>query len=158
MSALAFRNLLEAGDVEGLRAFWREAAPAMPQPETREQAEIMMHMARTASDSVKFRLRAYSHRWLTERHQRSQLPDHYKPQAERIYPVVVEAVGVSVNFRSPYMAPAAADVRGVMERAVEDAYAEGRRDPEFVRARMFEAKDREMRALFGRQAYGNHDT
>lgn len=154
MSATAFRNMLEAGDVEGLRAFWCNAAPGMPQPETHEQAEIVMHMTRTVADSVKFRFRAYSHRWLTERNHRSQLSDNLKPRAERLYPVVAEAVGISVNFRSEYMAPAVKLVRSVMESAVEEAYADGRKDPVFVKARMFEAKDREMQSLFGSLARG----
>lgn len=149
MSAKAFRNLLEAGDVEGLRSFWRDAASGMPQPETREQAEIVMHMTRTAAGSVSFRHRAYSHRWLTERNYRSQLPESLKPRAEQLHPQVVEAVGISVNFLSPYMAPAAAEVRKVMEHAVEDAYAEGRREPDFVRQQMREARTKVERALFG---------
>lgn len=150
MSSRAFRNMLEAGDIEGLRSFWCGAAPGMPQPETYEQAEIVMHMARTSADSIGFKKRAYSHRWLTERDQRSQLPESLKPRAEQLFPVVVEAVGISVNFRSEYMAPAAALVRGAMEHSVKNTFADGQRDPVIVRALMFEAKNREMRALFGR--------
>lgn len=154
MSAKAFRNMLEAGDVEGLRAFWQNVASGMPQPETHEQAEIVMHMTRTAAGSVGFKARAYSHRWLTERNHRSQLPESLKPRAEQLYPQVVDAVGISVNFRSPYMAPAAAEVRKVMEHAVEDAFADGRKDPAFIKAQMMRAKGREMQALFGRLTGG----
>lgn len=149
MSASEFRLLLEAGDVEGCRRYWHKHAPGMPQPETREQAEISMHMARTAAHSVKLQLRAYSHRWLLERAMPSQLPEMLKPIAERMCPVIVEAVGVSVNFTSPILAPAAAEVQGAMNAVVEDCFANGDRDPALIKGRMFEAKDRTMKALFG---------
>lgn len=145
----SFRNLLEAGDVEGLRAHWADHAPKMPQPETAEQAEIVMHRARTEAASISLRARAYSHAWLCERSLPSGLPDDLKPKAERIYPIVVEAVGISVSARSPLLRPAMLEVRGAMEDAVNDAYADGRKDPAFVKARMNEASDRTMRALFG---------
>lgn len=149
MSALTFRNLLEAGDVEGLRASWSSLFSGMPQPETREQAEIAMHYARTQANSIALRARAYSHRWLTERDLLSGLPDVLRPSAERMYPVVAAAVGISVNTHNPFLRPAMAEVQGSMENAVMDAYADGRTDPVFVTARMNEARDRTMRALFG---------
>ena len=145
----AFRNLLEAGDVDGLRAYWAQHAPAMPQPASREQAEIIMHRARTEAASITLRARAYSHAWLCERSLPSGLPDDLKPKAERMFPIIVEAVGISVNTMNPLMRPAMLEVRGAMEDAVNDAYADGRKDPVFVQARMAEARDRTMRALFG---------
>lgn len=151
MSAPEFRLLLEQGDVEGCRRYWHKHAPGMPQLATYEQAEVSMHMARTAARSVKFALRAYSHRWLTERRLPSQLPNSLKPAAERICPIVIEAVGVSVNFTSPYLAPAAAEVQGAMNAVIEDCFANGDRDPVLVRSRMSEAKDRTMRQLFGKR-------
>lgn len=150
MSASEFRLLLESGDVEGCRRYWHKHAPGMPQLATREQAEVSMHMARTAAKSVKFALRAYSHRWLLDRNLPSQLPDKLKPAAERICPVVVEGVGISVNFRSVVLAPAAAEIRGAMEAVVLDCFANGDRDPGLVQARMFEAKNQTMGKLFGR--------
>lgn len=150
MSASEFRLLLERGDVEGCRRYWHKHAPNMPQLETREQAEIAMHMARTAAESVMFEMRAWSDRWLEERGLPSQLPDQLKLEARRTHPRVAEAVGISVNFRSAVLAPAAAEIQGVMSDAVEDCFANGDRDPELVRARMFEVKDRAMRKLFGR--------
>lgn len=145
----AFRNLLEAGDVDGLRAYWAQHAPAMPQPETAEQAEIIMHRARTEAASITLRARAYSHAWLCERSLPSGLPDDLKPKAERMFPIIVEAVGISVNTMNPLMRPAMLEVRGAMEDAVNDAFADGRKDPAFLKARMAEARDRTMRALFG---------
>lgn len=149
MSAQSFRQLLEAGDVDGLRKAWLELSPNMPQPETREKAEIVMHMTRTSTQSLPLRPRAYSHRWLQERMLPSQLPDELKPSAERLYPVIAEGVGIALGFRSKWMRPAIGEVRGAMEYAVEDAYADGRREPAFVKSRMMAAKDKAMRVLFG---------
>lgn len=145
-----FRRCLESGDVDGLRAAWAAVMPELPQPETREQAEIVMHRARTEAECLPLRARAYSHRWLTERLLPSGLPDHLKPGAERLYPRVVDAVGVSINFRSRLLKPASRIVERSMCDAVEDAYAAGRKEPAFVKARMTEARDRTIKALFGR--------
>lgn len=150
MSGAAFRALLEAGDVNALRTAWGRVAAHLPQPETHEQAEIVMHHARTASESVTFRARAWSHRWLTERGLPSGLPDELKPPAERLYPRVVDAVGISVKASNPYLQGVATEVQAAMTNAVEDAYAEGRTDPVFVRARMEEAKQRTYKALFSK--------
>lgn len=150
MTALAFRNLLEAGDVEGCRAHFASSSPHLPQAQSRAQAEIVMHIARTSSASVSTRARAYSHRWLLERDLPSQLPDKLKSVADRLYPERRVSVGISVNFRSPWMRGAECEVRGAMEGAVLDADAHGRiEDAAFVSARMAEAKERAMRFLFG---------
>lgn len=146
-----FRQLLEAGDFKTLRRGWAELMPNMPQPRTDAEAEQTMHVARTVSVSIPFRLRAYSHRWLTERNLPSQLPDNLRPRAERMYPQVVEAVGIGVNFTSRWMKPAAAEVQGAMSDAVEECFADGERDPVVVKARMFEAKEKTMKALFGKR-------
>jgi hypothetical protein len=150
VSASAFRQILEAGDVEGCRRFWREIAAHLPQPDSHERAEIVMHMARTAMRSMPFKHRAYSHSWLVERGHPSQLPDALRPAADKIYPKVVEAVGVSVNFSCPHLAPAAAEIEGAMNEAIEDCFANGEKDPAFVRQRMHDARDKAMKSLFGR--------
>lgn len=139
-----FRQLLEDGDVDKLWQMWGRIAPHLPQPKTRDEAEITMHMARTAAESIPETKRVYSHKWLTERRLPSQLPG-------KMLPKVVEAVGISVNFRSEFMKPAALEVRGAMEHAVEDCYANGDRDPVVVQAQMQAAKNRTLRALFGRR-------
>lgn len=146
---MSFRNLLTSGDVEGLRAFWRNASPHLPQPESREQAEIVMHRARTEAASLPIEKRAYSHRWLCDRGLPSGLPDELKPRAERIYPRVVSAVGISVKASSERLKPLAAIVERAMADAVEEAYADGRTDPAFIKARMAEVKDRTWRSLIG---------
>lgn len=151
MAHKQFRDLLEAGDVDGLVRGWRELFPAMPQPATREQAEIIMHRARTEAESIGFRARAYSHAWLCERGLPSGLPDHMRASADRLYPREALGVAISVNASSPILRPAMVHVREAMEHAVLDAEAEGRlSDSPFVKARMAEAKAREMNALFGR--------
>lgn len=153
MSHVQFRALLEEGDVDGLVRGWRELFPGMPQPASREQAEIVMHRARTEAASITLRARAYSHRWLTERNFPSGLPDRLKPSAERLYPRRVAGVGISVNTRSPILRPAMIEVRKAMEGAVLEAEADGRlTDDAFVATRMAAAKDRELRALFGSSA------
>lgn len=147
---MAFRDLLEAGDVRSLRRYWAEKAPNMPQPKNAAEAEIVMHRARTEAESVAFRHRAYSHAWLCERALPSGLPDRLKPSAEKLYPVDKLGVMISVNFKSRWMRPAAAEVRGSMENAVLEAEADGLlADAEHVRSRMFEAREKTMRALFG---------
>lgn len=137
-----FRQLLEDGDVDGLWQAWGRVAPHLPQPKSREQAEITMHIARTAAASIPESARLYSHRWLTERSLPSQLPGDMLPR-------IVEAVGISVNFRSSYLQPAATEVRTAMENAVLDRFAMGDNNPLVVQAAMAEARDKTMRALFG---------
>lgn len=149
---MSFSDLLEAGDVRGLRRHWAAIAPNMPQPKNAEEAEIVMHRARTEAESVSFRHRAYSHHWLNERGLPSGLPDRLKPSAERLYPRVALGVGISVNTRNEYLKPAMLEVRGAMENAVMEADADGKlENAAFVQKRMNEAKDRTMRALFGLQ-------
>jgi hypothetical protein len=87
-------------------------------------------------------MRAYSHSWLCERGLPSALPDHLKPKADRLYPRVVEAVGVSVKDLSGRRREYARRLEMAMADAVAEAYADGRREPEFVKARMQEARER----------------
>jgi hypothetical protein len=149
MSSAAFTRLLEAGDVDALRGAWAKIAPHLPQPETREKAEIVMHMARTSLKTLPLRRRAWSHRWLAERDLPSQLPDELRPRAERMYPIVAEGVGISVNTKNPLLQPLVGHVRKSMEDAVSECYADKRTDPVFVTARMTEARERTYETLLG---------
>jgi hypothetical protein len=147
----AITRSLETLDVSAARGAWGTLFPHLSPPESDADMLTMLHMARTQSDAIGFKLRAYSHRWLTERGYPSQLPDHLKPSAERLYPKVAHAVGISYNFRDEALKPAADMIRGAMEGAVMDADADGKlTDSPFVKARMYEARDKERRALFGR--------
>jgi hypothetical protein len=145
------RRCMEALDVPGMRALWAKQSPHLDQPKSDEDALVALHMARTGSEFLAFKHRAYSHAWLSERGLPSQLPDRLKPRAERLYPRAVSAVGISFRVRDPLLKPAYDMIRGAMEGAVLEADADGRiEDSPFVKARMNEAKDKERRALFGR--------
>lgn len=133
----------------GVRALWAHIAPNLPQPSTDAEALATIHRARTEMRSIPLKLRAYSHRWLEDHGLPSGLPDELKPKAERIYPRIAEAVGVSANFRSPILKPAQPIVQGAMSDAVLECFADRRTEPAFVKSRMLEAKDFAIRKLFG---------
>jgi hypothetical protein len=145
-----FRAALDSGDVRQLQRIWSSANPHLPRPANDAEAEIVMHRARTEAISVSFQRRAYSHRWLTERGLPSGLPNELKPKAERLYPVIVEAVGISVITTSKFMRTAALEIRQSMSDAVAEAYADGRTDADFVKTRMQEARAKSVAQLFGR--------
>lgn len=146
-----FRDCLSSLDIDGMRKLWAHTAPHLPQPNSDAEILMTIHHARTQANSMTIKQRAYSHAWLIERGLPSGLPDNLKPRATRLYPIVVKAVGISVNFRSEWMKPAATEVRQSMEAAVMDAHAHGRiGDNEFVRERMQEARAKTMKKLFGR--------
>jgi hypothetical protein len=139
-----FRRCLIDLDVEGAIRFWRWHRSGFPAPNDAD-ALVTLHMARTAADSIPMKLRAYSHCWLLDHGYPSQLPDRLKPRAERLYPKLVGAVGISVNSKHPVVVTA---IHGAMRHAVLEAYADGHKDePEKVRQRMNEARMRERRGL-----------
>lgn len=144
-----FRRCLVDLDIEGMRRLWRHTSSHLPQPKNDADALAALHLARTQAKSVPFKLRAYSHRWLTERGLPSQLPDNLRPKAERMYPVVVDAVGISVNAKSELLLPIVPHIRAAMENVVLDAYANGDKDPSIIKARMNEAKQSTVRKLVG---------
>jgi hypothetical protein len=143
-----WQQLLEDGDVAGLRAAWKRLAPKAKQPKDHHDAEITMHMARTAAELVSMKARLYSHKWLTERMLPSQLPADLVAEYER--PRIAEAVGISVNFHSVLLKPAALEVRTAMENAVNECYADGKTQVPVVQRHMLEARDKTLKALFGR--------
>jgi hypothetical protein len=142
------RMLLDL-DVAGLRRLWAHVAPGMPQPRSDAETIVLAHHARTQMQTVPPRKRFYSHRWLLDNGHPSGLPDRLKPSAERMYPKIADAVGISVNAKSDLYQPITTLVRGAMEDAVEDCYANGDRDPEIVKPRMYEAKKTAVRKLLG---------
>ena len=101
-----FLRCLEEVDVAGVRRLWQHVSPHLPQPKDDAEALATIHVARTQSEAIGFRLRAYSHRWLIDRNLPSMLPDIMGPKAERTYPRVVEAVGISVTAVDPAFLPA----------------------------------------------------
>jgi hypothetical protein len=68
----------------------------------------------------------------------SALPDWLRPRADQLYPKVVEGVGIAVRGPGHKRALALA-LRSAMERAVAECYADGKTEPDFVRARIAEA-------------------
>lgn len=142
----AMRRALIDLDIPLVRKVWQFISPHLPQPVSDEDALVSMHVARTASKSVPLNLRAYSHAWLRERGLPSQMPDELKPSAERLYPVVVGAVGISVNSKHVEVQRG---VHGAMRGVVLDCYANGDDDPKIVKPRMMEARRNELKGLYG---------
>jgi len=136
-----FRRCLEQQDVAGVRALWAQIAPGLPQPANDAEALATIHSARTQARSIVFKYRAYSHRWLTERGLPSGLPDYMRPRAERMYPRIVEAVGIAVKT-PPHRRELGNAIREAMGAAVMECYADGKTDPVFMRARMQQARTR----------------
>lgn len=140
-----FRQYLEAANVDGVRRLWEHVHPHLPVPIKDNDVLAAIHIARTQMISIEFKLRAYSHRWLVDNGYPSMLPDELKPKAERIYPRIAEAVGIAVAASSPLLKPVAKSIERAMSDAVEEAFASGRKEPEFVKARMKEAADRQRK-------------
>jgi hypothetical protein len=139
----AFRQCLIDLDTGLVRKLW-------PSTVGQADAEIMvsLHYSRTLAESVPFRLRAYSHAWLSERSLPSGLPDWLRPKAQRLYPCVVPGVGISVNFSSPEMQPVGWEIQGAMENAVLEVHADGKiGDSDLVKSRMAAARKRVFREL-----------
>jgi hypothetical protein len=98
--ASAFRRCLETLDIVGIRKLWSIVSPRARQLKSDEEAEIALHMARTATESLSDAMRLYSHEFLVERGLPSQLPPHMLPEP----PVVVDAVGISIRTLSGSLA------------------------------------------------------
>ena len=136
----AFRRCLIELDVVGICDLWFHVSPHLPQPKNNEEALIMMHYARTETQSIPVRLRCYSHAWLCERGLPSNLPDQLKPKASRLYPHKVKAVGIAVKAISAEGALRARIIERVMSDAVMECYADGVTDPQIIKARMDAAR------------------
>lgn len=136
-------------DVGGAIALWAVACPHLPVPGA-DEAVVVMHMARTGAASLDLRHRAYSHAWLRDNDYPSQLPDEMRPRAERMYPKIADSVGISVNTSSDLFRPIVPLVERAMSDAVLECYADGHRESEVVRPRMFEARRDVVRKLLGR--------
>lgn len=137
-----FREALEGLDIGLARKMWAHVMPHLPQPTTDAEALIVMHIARSASRSIRFQHRAYSHAWLIERGFPSSLPDELRPRAERMYPQPIAAVGIAVYNRTPI----ALAIRGAMEDAVRDA---GVTNPPLTKRAIDSARARARKQLLG---------
>lgn len=144
------RRALEDHDVETARRLWAQVAPNMPQPKNDFEASAVMHHACTQCEQVRLPSRAYSHRWLLDNGLPSGLPDALKPNAERMYPRIVDAVGIACGSSSELLQPIVPIVRGAMETVVLDHYADGIKDPNIIKPRMHEARHNVIKKLLGR--------
>ena len=145
-----FRQAMEDGDHLQLWRIWAEAMPHLPAPKTEEQAEIVMHRARTEAESMPLAKRAWSHAWLSDRGLQSGLPDELKPAAEQMRPRVVSAVGIAVRVPEIFR-PVGYAVQLAMAEAVEDLHADGAdlSDRPLVHGRMFAAREDTLQRLLG---------
>ena len=144
-----FRECMIELDIYLARKLWNHTFPHLVQPTTDQQMLVMLHHARTQTQSISLRLRAYSHRWLCDNGYPSGLPDELKPKAEQIFPKVVEAVGISVNVRSPEMQPVADAMHGAMVESVMNSFEDGVKDPKIVKDNMLLAKVKAFRKMIG---------
>lgn len=142
-------DLLIAGDFKQCRRYWAERMPGMKQPESDEEAEIAMHIARTQS-AIPTMLRLWSHKWLQERNLPSYLPEHLKDKADKLRPVRAEAVAIAVAAE-PHLQQAANVIRRGMERSIAELFAESRGTPHYtlIQERLNESRKREFKKLFG---------
>lgn len=145
------RRCLEDCDVETARKLWASTASLMPQPESDQDTLTVIHMARTRARSIRFKLRAYSHAWLRERGLPSGLPDKLRPRAERLYPVVVEAVGIATALKAvtPERLELSQHILRAMSTRVAELYAEGATEPRLVKAEIMIARSNAYKKLMG---------
>lgn len=146
-----WRRVLETCDIGGARNLWAHVAPHLPQPSGDYDVQVMIHSARTQAESIPLQLRLYSHEWLIANGLLSQLPDRLKPSSEQTHNKFAFGVGIAVLTDDPAKKAAAKVVERAMGAAVEEAFADGRTDTDFLRRRMDEARDRAIRRLAGPQ-------
>jgi len=138
--------IVEAVDVEAAKRADRALFAHLPPVMSDQDWLIVLHHARTQSNSVRFRLRAYSHCWLLDRGLPSGLPDGLRPAAQRLYPRVVEGVGVAVLARSSSLQVVARGIRKAMSDTAAEIYGDtpdGKSpDPLIVRSQMLLSRDK----------------
>ena len=137
-----FRDCLDRCDVQGVRALWGHCFAHLPQPGSDFEVLVMIHRARTEAQSVVRSKRYYSHQWLVANGIPSGLPEKDRPKAERRDFKFAYGVGIAVktNSQDPERQALARHVQDAMADAVEHAFADGRTDTAFLRARMGEAR------------------
>lgn len=142
----AARQCIIDVDVLVARKLWQYVLPHIPTPVTDGEIEIVLHHARSKLATALFRDRAYSHMWLTERGIPSGLPDRLRPRAQRMYPTIVPAVGVSINLSSRWLKPLKPIVQKEIHNAIMDIHADGKLlDDELVKGRILEVRDATMK-------------
>lgn len=154
----AMRQCLIDVDVGLMRKLTATVFPQFPAPGTDAEVEGSIHYARTVAESIPFRYRAYSHAWLCERALPSGLPDDLRPKAERMYPRIVDAVGVAVlatGSTSEEKRQLGGLVRDAMNEVVMDHYSSDRaREPERIKRDMLRRRTEFWKRLFERSVSG----
>ena len=144
MASAAFREALADGDVARTWGLWANVSPQMPQPENHDEAEIVMHQARTGSEAMTLAARLYSHSFLDERGLPSHLPDELKPPRARKGPPIVFSAALicvrSLSSRSGRREEAKM-LETIMADSVGDMIMSGITDKARISKRMWEAHD-----------------
>lgn len=143
-----FRQALAEGNYMDMWQLMIVAFPGAPAPKTPEQAEIIMHRIRTETESISNRLRCYSDCWLVERNYPSALPDKLKPLSMRLYPRVVDGVGIAVRMPKIFQ-EIGIQVQASMEGAVEELAADRKdlSDRPLVHGLMFERRRHTLKSF-----------
>ena len=143
MLQAAFRDCLDSGDAVRLLKIYGTVFPKMPAPKDVEEAWVVLHQARTGAESVRLEKRLYSHAWLVERRLKSSLPDELRPPKQRVFPIIVSAVGVAVKAFSSRAdrVEEAASLERVMARAAGDMIRDGIFDRARIAPVMWAARD-----------------
>lgn len=147
-----FRRCLSECDIVAIRKLSSYVFPDAPQPLNDQEALATIHYARTQSVWLDLRSRAYSHSWLLDHDLPSALPDELKPRAERMYPRVVEGVGIAVKVSSDWLRPVAKIIHKAMTNAVMEAYTDRRTESWFIKTRIMEARSNAVKTLLGKVA------
>lgn len=135
-----FRECLLDLDVKKARRVWNATFPDSIPPGDDKTMLATLHMARTTAESLPLKYRAWSHCWLKDNGLPSQLPDHLKPSAERMYPREVSSVGVAVMSSLGIKNERAKHIEKAMSDAVAECYADGVTDVDVIKNRMKEAR------------------
>lgn len=147
----AMRETLATGDVPRLMSIWGAINPAMPQPESYEEGEVILHQARTSAESVALEKRLYSHAFLDERGYPSGLPDALRPPRERKGPsVIFSAVLVAVGTTSTRedRRQEARAIEAVMSQAAGEMVSSGILDRDRIVAHMWQARDNFIKSRY----------
>lgn len=151
-SAEVRRCLVEL-DVDTMRRLASEVFIGMPVAKDDREVLTTMHVARTSMASLPFKLRAYSHAWLKERNLPSQLHPTLWPKAERMFPQVVEGVGIAVQAFSSIGRAIAPIIEGAMSDAVMDIYADNLHpNAKKVKKRIIEVREKTVVQMIGRKS------
>lgn len=141
---------MEELDVVAARRLWQHVNPHLKQPANDHETLLMLHHARTQSNVIRLRERVYSDRWLFDHGYPTALPDNLRKLGDRLYPRIVEGVGISVAVSSEFMRPVGDALVHAQAVVVADAYNSGPVvDAAKLKVAMEEARLAEKKRLLG---------